>query len=273
MQGVVVRPCSNPRLDFVLYPDKVLWMLQRSYIDEKDIDAQAIEDKSKANSFNKAIASVQIAWFLSQLLGRAAAHLPITLLEFFTLAYLVCAVAAYAFWWHKPFDIQYPIIVQGTEALKYTEAIECRQPLDRWERFLRVYTLEDSLFGGPKERRGVFVFLITCLLFGACHLLGWNAYFPTLAEMVLWRTGSICCIALPLLFCSVPGVVYGGTGFDGGNMIQRLFTIFKVYAGFIMVCLYTLVRAFLFFEAFFSLRTVPAGVYRAVPWAQYMPHI
>jgi hypothetical protein len=40
-----------------------------------------------------------------------ATLVPITLLELFTLAYLACAVVAYAFWWHKPFDVQQAITI------------------------------------------------------------------------------------------------------------------------------------------------------------------
>jgi len=37
--------------------------------------------------------------------------------------------------------------------------------------------------------------------------------------------------------------------------------------------MYIVVRLFLLFEVFFALRSAPPEIYKAVPWAQYLPHI
>lgn len=68
------------------------------------LDADAIEDKSKATWFNKAIATLRITWFLAQLIGRAVSRLPITPLELSTLGHVIRALAMYYFWLYKPFD-------------------------------------------------------------------------------------------------------------------------------------------------------------------------
>jgi len=44
-------------------------------------------------------------------------RLPITLLELHTIMHVLCAVAIYAFWWHKPMDVRYPVILHIEPAL------------------------------------------------------------------------------------------------------------------------------------------------------------
>jgi hypothetical protein len=272
MQGVVVQTRGDGpdgQQYFILPPERASFLMQKGVIDETDICLQTIEDKSKANSFNKAVAAVQIAWFLSQLCGRTATHLPITLLEFFTLAYLVCAVAAYAFWWHKPFDIQQAIIVTATGPIGDWREFTRPRTLDR---MFRTRSVENQFFHDARGQRGFLAFLVVCIAFGSCHLLGWDAHFATSTERTLWRIGSICCIGLPLSSCLFPGVVYSAKGAN-----KTFSSIVVDWASILLGCgvvvIYSAVRIFLLFESFFSLRDVPAGVYRAVPWAQYIPHI
>jgi hypothetical protein len=62
-------------------------------------------DMSKGNWISKSITSVQITWFVCQLIGRAVQNLPVTTLELFTCANVVCTVATYVGWWNKPLDV------------------------------------------------------------------------------------------------------------------------------------------------------------------------
>ncbi|UNI21782.1 hypothetical protein JDV02_007738 [Purpureocillium takamizusanense] len=71
-----------------------------------------IEDKSKANDLAKATVIVQATWMLVQVIGRLAAHLPVTLLEVNTVAHVLCAFAMYVFWWDKPLLPNEPIILR-----------------------------------------------------------------------------------------------------------------------------------------------------------------
>jgi hypothetical protein len=66
-------------------------------------------DKSKGDWISKSITSLQVIWFISQLVGRAVRQLPVTTLELFTCAIIVCTAATYAVWWNKPLNVQCPI--------------------------------------------------------------------------------------------------------------------------------------------------------------------
>jgi hypothetical protein len=94
-----------------------------------------IEDKSKADGLAKTIVCVQALWyvtphltsfldhmaehgftlrFLAQTVGRLATGNPISLLEMNTLLHALCCFVIYAAWWHKPFDIAEPSLVDVT---------------------------------------------------------------------------------------------------------------------------------------------------------------
>jgi hypothetical protein len=66
---------------------------------------EVIKDKSKSDSFAKAIVCVQATWMLLQTLARPLQHLPVTLLEVNTLAHVVAAVIMYGLWWYKPQNV------------------------------------------------------------------------------------------------------------------------------------------------------------------------
>ncbi|KAI9887706.1 MAG: hypothetical protein M1823_000455 [Watsoniomyces obsoletus] len=78
-----------------------------------DLSAAFIRDKSKADNVAKTLAIAQASWLVLQCIGRAAMHLPLTLLEINTLAHVVCAFVIYFLWWSKPLDIQDPTVLEG----------------------------------------------------------------------------------------------------------------------------------------------------------------
>ncbi|KAH7139413.1 hypothetical protein B0J11DRAFT_575325 [Dendryphion nanum] len=120
-----------------LPPDYLPIGFESGWWDLQDISSQAVEDKSKANYFTKGITSIQILWFLSQLIGRLATKLPITTLELFTLAYISCAVFAYAFWINKPFDVETPFLIQTNAAFTADCAQAIKSNTEYTQAFLR----------------------------------------------------------------------------------------------------------------------------------------
>ncbi|KZP16873.1 hypothetical protein FIBSPDRAFT_1047166 [Athelia psychrophila] len=71
--------------------------------------AEDIEDKSNGDWFSKSVALLQTFWFLAQCIARRAQHLFITQLEVVTLSYCAINLMIYAFWWHKPLNVDRPI--------------------------------------------------------------------------------------------------------------------------------------------------------------------
>jgi hypothetical protein len=57
-----------------------------------------IEDRSKANIFQKALVLVQISWMAIQCVARTIAGAPISLLEIHTMVHVLCATMLYCFW-------------------------------------------------------------------------------------------------------------------------------------------------------------------------------
>ncbi|KAF5622269.1 hypothetical protein F25303_12080 [Fusarium sp. NRRL 25303] len=71
-----------------------------------------IDDKSKANTFQKGLVIIQVLWMVVQCATRAIFGLPLTLLEIHTMVHVICAFLLYACWFKKPLDIQEPTIIQ-----------------------------------------------------------------------------------------------------------------------------------------------------------------
>jgi len=63
-----------------------------------NISERLIKDKSKANSFAKALTCVQGGWLIIECISRLCYKLPVTLLELNTAGHVLCAVAMYWFW-------------------------------------------------------------------------------------------------------------------------------------------------------------------------------
>lgn len=72
---------------------------------------QTVKDKSKASLLAKFLVCFQAIWMVIQVLGRYATHLPVTLLELYTILHTVCAVAMYLIWMDKPFDVTQPTFI------------------------------------------------------------------------------------------------------------------------------------------------------------------
>ncbi|VBB81964.1 Putative protein of unknown function [Podospora comata] len=85
------------------------------------IQESQIRDKSKADWLAKSIVCFQAGWMVIQVIGRAAKHLPISLLEINTCGHVACALGIYLLWWHKPLDILVPTLLPVDE--KRSEAL------------------------------------------------------------------------------------------------------------------------------------------------------
>jgi hypothetical protein len=279
MGGVVVRDETGEqiRLPSGAAPDFV----RKGWIDLQDLTPAMVADTSKPDVFTKLIAFLQTTWFLLQLIGRAASHLTITTLELFTLAYVCCALGAFGFWLHKPLDVHLPLIIDASPT--FTPIRRRTQEEQRAHRAM-IKNDRDNIDGIFRSRAGFPVVILCCTLFGGCHILAWNADFPSHVEHILWRVGSVSCIALPLM------VMFSMVVEDFKAWLNQMLSRWPrtwlkrwlrkwlaPFGGSIFfysfVSLYIAVRCYLSFEAFFSLRSVSLDVYTAVPWVQYIPHL
>ncbi|KAG2117511.1 hypothetical protein BD769DRAFT_1778022 [Suillus cothurnatus] len=189
-----------------------------------------IEDRSKGDALSKGIAIVQLVWFVLQLVARYIQKLPMTLLEFETLAVATLTCIAYGFWWKKPKTVGRPYAVywKGTASppseLAY-DKVDAIFAAENWVDLLLtyVYSLPSlmgvGIFNSPHavhsrrvpsiggydvdsaHRHRVIVLLVGCFsgaVFGGIHCLGWNVLFQGHTEQILWRAASLAIVFAPL---------------------------------------------------------------------------
>ena len=112
-----VSPPFCPTVDSSMSPSRVIQTkIQRAGYEKlriihEFIVKEEIQDKSKSDGLAKLVVLVQTAWFTGQCLARAIQKLAITELEVVTLAYTALNGVMYFFWWHKPLDVQFPLVI------------------------------------------------------------------------------------------------------------------------------------------------------------------
>jgi hypothetical protein len=240
MGGFVVKHKHDQDVLFRSYrvlPKKLLRMFKAGLIPWPEMSDEQIDDRSKANGLVKGLASIQIVWFIIQLIGRWVQGLSVTTLELFTLGIVFCAMFAFVGCWEKPYDVQIPATLQTTSDITEEDHI------DRILTTAADEALDDRIYLG--------IFSAICLVFGAAHIVAWNSHFPSFSEQLLWRICSIGITVLPLLIT----VVFASS--DTLHISDALES--WIVDGLNSV--YMLFRLYMFVEMFASLRAVPASVY------------
>ncbi|KAJ7752876.1 hypothetical protein B0H16DRAFT_780778 [Mycena metata] len=243
-----------------------------------------IEDKSKGDTLSKGVAIAQGLWFVTQCLARASQHLPLTELEVVTLAFAVLSVVIRLLWLHKPLDVQQPIIVGRSEVDIDPLQEEDITPMNTG--FLK--KLVSAIIGGynylpisstsvpsfylieigTKDNQQLVDFAGVCgvgSIFGSIHCAAWNALFPSMAEMWIWRISSVFIAAYPV-FTFLTAAIGAWTEDD---IAETVFITFIV-AGAVI---YPLCRFFLIILSFTTLRSLPPSAFVDVNWSNYIPHL
>ncbi|KAJ7017289.1 hypothetical protein C8F04DRAFT_1279711 [Mycena alexandri] len=288
--GGFVTEDGHPIADFMRLPEYIPAI--------RSIKEADIADKSKGDALSKGLAVTQGLWFTVQCLARFHQGLPVTEIEVATLAFAVISIFIRLFWWSKPLDVQQPIVVAGgakvlpSSGSQVPAANTKRSPSLKDE--LRGATLWDypdylassstsvPMFysirlgtAGPTSLN-IWVLAVEFIVgasFGAVHCLVWNARFPTIAEMWMWRLSSSFVAAYPLFL--------GGLLVLGHFLASKLqHSTFKnlpfnvlttMFFGGLPV--YVLCRLFLIVLPFSTLRALPTGALVDVNWSVYIPHL
>lgn len=141
--------------------------------------------------------------------------------------------------------------------------------------FLRPYLSYIIPYGGFVDRFSWFllaVLLALTMAYGGIHMSVWTHDFPTEEERWMWRGSSIVVAAFGW-FVAVVVILFSMWDefqpvWRGGIVVLGIVSIFVCG---LLLCAAS--RIFIVVESFISLRTVPVGVYVAIPWANYIPHI
>jgi len=242
-----------------------------------------IRDRSKSDAVSKAIFTIQLLWFLLQVVVRRSIGLVVTLVELDTGCMALLAVFYLLFWWSKPLSVGCPhIFYENPEVKVYSreKLSEAWRPYRKswWYTARKAQSTNDS----DEEKRKVAIedsgttskpksvlnkaiqsadhnnmvfggaLLLAWCILGGLHLTAWNYEFPTEKEKIIWRAA-----ALGLTVGPVVGVV--GTIWDP-----------IMYFGFAsaLVC-----RVMLVVLMFLSLRALPCSAHQIVSWVQYIPHL
>lgn len=119
------------------------------------------------------------------------------------------------------------------------------------------------------QRNGVIPIAILSLataLYGGIHAAAWYEYFPSLSERHLWRF-SAAFIAGSGFSLSVLSVIWEKMPMSDGP--KHLLSL----AYLSVILFHPFARAFLVFEALYSLRKLPVAAYQTPVFTQYWPHL
>ncbi|MCJ1412948.1 hypothetical protein MMC19_007049 [Ptychographa xylographoides] len=228
--------------DFPPFPvdgQQLIYLVKKKYIPYPDIKIQDIKDKNKADGFARAVMSIQVIWFLIQCSGRGLEHLALSTLELSTIAFIFCTINTLYFWWHKPLDVETPILLRTEtriadiliDAGDEARDLYTLTPLDfvvappsRWDFSAPWWAglfivFDGTLFKINKGARPITTFANTrttlprdptpmvsfysiTILFAyfAIHFVGWNFQFPSQVEQTLWRAASLSSVVLIILY-------------------------------------------------------------------------
>lgn len=231
MGGFVLQPRDSK--PFPIKPEQLHYLVTRGYTSFPAITEKEIRDKGKQDGFQKILTLLQLGWFVLQCLGRAIQHLPVTTLELATFGLVLCTMASYYQWFHKPLDAEEAIIIttQKSTAQILIEAGNIagrpyhQTPLDFIDDQSQLWLTEVQphlrFRAGPRERplprlpndtlavigvsQDAFFLLTIVMAYTSIHFIAWDFHFPTQIEQTLWRVNCIIMITAAFIFflCSL----------------------------------------------------------------------
>ncbi|EPE02473.1 tannase subunit [Ophiostoma piceae UAMH 11346] len=103
--------------DFVPFPltvDQVYYLVLHGFIDFQCvlIANSEIEDKNKFDTLTRILTTMQLLWFVINVIARACLGMAITTLEISTIAFIFCTIFTCFFWRLKPQDVSAPIVLE-----------------------------------------------------------------------------------------------------------------------------------------------------------------
>jgi hypothetical protein len=206
-----------------------------------------------------------------QSIARVSAGLEITQLELMTMAFVVCALAMYSFWWNKPFDAEREIILtcrndiqaSGYRTKRSTNR-ETDLDFDKLIAFLVSVHDDDITILLP-----CVALYATGIVFSALHIAAWNWEFPSQILQTVWRilaviaSGAALAPTLTLLSFSI---------IDGkAHYFDMVMSIFMSMDAFLWI-VYVISRLGLIVLVFYCFSSMPASVYKTVDWTNFLPH-
>ncbi|OCH84098.1 hypothetical protein OBBRIDRAFT_808493 [Obba rivulosa] len=222
---------------------------------------------------------MQCWWFAVQCLARVFEHLPLSALEYGTVAYIFTIGYVYLITWDKPKDVCTPIAIrlrsytkkhQGTKVI--AAELEAREP-DPVEKLAELcdggyYTSDVGLHWDTMSWHvaGSF-FVLYCAIFRVWHCFALDIYFPTDTERWLWRATAIVS-ATPAIFLLL-AVRLARSDFRYAKQTPRALwsrgtATLNYLFGNIFAANLGCACGFLLLEMFIGFRRVPPGIFSII---------
>ncbi|KAK4203558.1 hypothetical protein QBC40DRAFT_274517 [Triangularia verruculosa] len=228
MGGFILRSPDMP--PFPINSRAIQYLVEKNYLTFPKIEERDIRDHSKADKFAKSLAIIQIGWMASQCAARVRESLLVTPLEMTTIAFTVCTIASYYFWFNKPFDVEKhtdltitttireilldagpaarmpyedtPMdFVQGS-GISYGPGTWGRKNLFKSFGGLKtrpIRRIPNDYTPPPQSIRLACFGWALSVLHCAIHAGSWDFAFPTLAEQWVWRCSCVVLLIVSFL--------------------------------------------------------------------------
>ncbi|KAK5120488.1 hypothetical protein LTR85_006143 [Meristemomyces frigidus] len=343
MGGFVLHTSDGSQ--FPINAKQLHYLVTKSYIALPAITKEDIQDKNKVDPLLRVITVAQILWFVLSCIARVAQNLAVTTFELTTIGFIFCTLGTHICWAHKPADVNVPVMlhcdtpmtqIRREAGLPGAAPPKDLTPLDfvsreawvwsAWWLFalkaLRSVTgIDFHQDSRPISRMpnddwpclpplaivGVGFFDMT---YAAIYVSGWNLWFQTDTERILWRVSTTVILAafaafllLYALLSALPclrrtlaavrgracasrrklaahisrrtGGVQTHRSADAVATAKQSFHLpVPVAVCFTAVAfVYMLARAYILLECCLVLRQLPATAYETVDWAGLLPHV
>ncbi len=315
MGGVRIRFLGSDPFPVNSY--QLHWLLKNGHIGYPDLDSKILRDKDKADRLVRALTLFQVLWFTVESIARGVQGLRLTTLELLTLAYAWCAMNALYFWYNKPLDVDNPLCIECDETLHavlkaaghsalpaaawYTSTpLDFIQPGPRlsyvepfFGAFVQTFNLYTRRRMTPVSSFNTMTVLPHGLLFCdvifalvfvpayyAVELAGWNFFFPTTIETILWRVTAItqATTCTCFLLAVWPGCYIGRlmAGADRPWTMEQTADLSRWVSSPLFIptiSAYLFSRAYVIVAGFLSLRKQPGVIFHTVNWWAFIPHL
>nr|RBQ93565.1 hypothetical protein FVER53263_06156 [Fusarium verticillioides] len=135
-----------------LSPRTVTWFAERGHW--IPISKKKIDDKSKADYFQKILVVMQVIWMVMQCIARKIQNLPLSLLEVHTMVHVVCAIFLYLCWFRKPLNVLDPEIINPGDFKGEIALLVQRQFYPNMSTRLALFPPQQHPDQPPPPRRG-----------------------------------------------------------------------------------------------------------------------
>ena len=117
MGGIRVAP---PDIEpFPVDSQQLAYLVRHKYLPMPQISTDDLCAADKADGFARLITLVQMTWFCLNCIGRGITHVGLSPLELTALAFILCTLHNYFFWFHKPLDPLRPEVLPMNTPIAY----------------------------------------------------------------------------------------------------------------------------------------------------------